>query len=203
MITHRPLTIDDCEQLTNLFKERPELFNGYTDDLYKNHFLNLIPRILIDPLWFNLGLFVDGHLHGVGLMRELPSSPAWLWAHWVMKKGSMIHLASEEGLKTLRNLDQDLFDEMEINRKLNRIFLAYRAENNTVRSIGTPGDVSFEKTIRLINRQGMTRISKYQFILDCIVEPNALPKYKYQQEFLLNRTWPIRTGICVGVLKHD
>jgi hypothetical protein len=198
MITHRQLTINDHDQLLDLFTQRPELFNGYTDDQYKNQLPTLIPKMLINPLWFNLGIFVDGYLQGAGLMKELTTAPAWAWAHWVIRKGSMSYLATEEGLKTLRNLDQELFDEMENNRKLNRIFLAYRAEDASLRSIG-----SFERIIRSINRQGATRISRYQFVVDCIVEPNTLPKYEYQRSLLLNRPWPIRTGVCMGVLQSN
>ena len=201
MITHRPLTINDAEQLIEIVQQRPELFNGYSDEQYKNQIPTMIPEILSNPLWFNLGFFVDGQLYGAGLMKEFSSSPAWCWAHWVVRRGAAGYIASEEGLKVLRDLDQDLFDEMEINRKLSRIFLAYRADQldkPQTRSIGT-----FERVMKLINRQGDTRISKYEFFTECLVEPDTMPKYEYQQAMLLNRTWPIRVGICVGNLKKD
>ena len=74
MITHRQLTINDHDQLLDLFTQRPELFNGYTDDQYKNQLPTLIPKMLINPLWFNLGIFVGGYLQGAGLMKELTTA---------------------------------------------------------------------------------------------------------------------------------
>ena len=62
MITHRPLTINDAEQLIEIVQQRPELFNGYSDEQYKNQSPTMIPEILSNPLWFNLGFFVDGQL---------------------------------------------------------------------------------------------------------------------------------------------
>ena len=94
-----------------------------------------------------------------------------------------------------RQWDQILFDEMEINRKLNRFFLVYENRNdNTLKSAGFG-----ERLFTWMGRQGY-RVSKYQFITDCELEPNAEPKYEYQKYLLANRTWPIPLSIRMGVL---
>ena len=46
------------------------------------------------------------------------------------------------------------------------------------------------------------RLTKYKWFTDCVIEPNTLPKYAYQKAIAMNRTWPIRTIIRMGVLSE-
>ena len=46
-------------------------------------------------------------------------------------------------------------------------------------------------------------MSKYVFATDCIIEPNTMPKYEYQKNLILNRTWPIKIGIRTCLKKDE
>jgi hypothetical protein len=205
-ISQRPLTIDDAEQLINIVEERPEVFMTYTDDHFKNELISNIPQMLQDPYYFNIGLFVDGVLEGAGMMKEFKSTPAWCWAHWVLRKtahhGRLTPENTAQFKKVMKSIDEDLFDEMEVHRKLNRFFFCSLNDNddkNKLRSINSIE--SYHRVIKLISRDGPTRAAQYQVITDCVVEPYTLPKYSYQQEMTLNRTWPIKLRVSMAVLQ--
>jgi hypothetical protein len=197
MFTYRQLDINDTDQLTDLLLERPEVFNGYTDDEFKNHCKTLAPTVLSENLWFVMGLFMDGKLHGVGMMREISNSPAWVWGHWVGRKTDFHKVFSEDGLKVFRAMDNDVFNEMEQTRKLNRYFVAYRIHENVDGTLKTVG--MSDRFFQWLRSKGVNRGTSYKFFNDCIIEPNTLPKYQYQQAIVLNRTWPIKLGIRLGL----
>ena len=204
-ISHRPLTINDAEQLINIIEERPEVFMGYSDDHFKNELITRIPDILKDPYYFNLGLFVDGYLEGAGMMKELTSSPSWAWAHWVVKKkiyeGRLTPEYITQFRKVLLSMDHDLFDEMEVHRKLNRFFFCSLTDDNNNNKLRAVNSLEpYERLMKVISREGPTRVSKYQLTTDAVIEPFTLPRYDYQQQMVLNRIWPIKLRVCMAVL---
>ena len=67
-----------------------------------------------------------------------------------------------------------------------------------IRSLG-----SADRFFNLINKVKDTRMSKYVFATDCIIEPNTMPKYEYQKNLILNRTWPIKIGIRTCLKKDE
>jgi hypothetical protein len=140
MIENRPLNLNDCEQLIKLIKSRPETFNGYTDDQLKHRVENdiekIIPLYFVDPLYYIPGIFVDGKLFGALICKEFSNAPCWSWGYWI-SDGHHEKMYTTEGAKAFRAWDQILFDEMEINRKLNRFFVVYENRNdNTLKSTG-------------------------------------------------------------------
>ena len=198
MIENRPLNLNDCEQLIKLIKSRPETFNGYTDDQLKHRVEHdiekIIPLYFVDPLYYIPGIFVDGKLFGALICKEFSNAPCWSWGYWI-SDGHHEKMYTTEGAKAFRAWDQILFDEMEINRKLNRFFIVYENRNdNTLKSTGFG-----ERLFTWMGRQGY-RVSKYQFMTDCEIEPNTEPKYEYQKQLLTNRTWPIPLSVRMGIL---
>jgi hypothetical protein len=208
IISYRPLTIDDADQVISIIEQRPEVFMGYTDDYFKNSLISQIPEILKDPYYFNMGFFVDGELTGAGIMKEFVNTPAWCWAYWLVKKATLQRWLNPENLPQFRevmnSMDVALFDEMEKNRKLNRFFFASLMDgsNNKLRTANTIE--SYERVMQLINRGWCpSRVSRYQFFNDSIVEPYELPKYSYQQDIIGFRSWPIKIRICMAVMKPE
>ena len=198
MIENRPLNINDCDQLLKLMKARPYTFNGYTDDQLKftidYEIDKNVPSYFNDPLYYMPGIFVDGRLFGALICKEFSNSPSWTWGYWI-SDGHHEKMYTVEGAKAFRQWDQILFDEMEINRKLNRFFIVYENRNdNTLKSAGFS-----ERLFTWMGRQGY-RVSKYQFITDCEIESNTEPKYEYQKQLLTNRTWSIPLSIRMGIL---
>ena len=51
MIENRPLTINDCDQLIQLMKNKPYTFNGYTDQHLQHYFQQEIDIII--PTYFS------------------------------------------------------------------------------------------------------------------------------------------------------
>jgi hypothetical protein len=198
MIENRPLNIDDCDQLIQLMKSRSSTFNGYTDQELQHQFAHdidiTVPYYFTNPLYYIPGVFVDGKLSVAVICKEFSNSPCWAWGYWLSDgRNNLMH--TKEGVMALKQWDQTLFDEMEVSRKLNRFFLVYENRyNNTVKSTGFD-----ERLFTWMGRQGY-RVSNYQFITDCELEPNTEPKYEYQKQLLSNRTWPIPLRIRMGVL---
>jgi hypothetical protein len=198
MIENRPLNINDCDQLIQLMKNKPYTFNNYTDQHLQHHFQHeidiTIPTFFANPLYYIPGIFIDGKLFGALICKEFSNSPCWAWGYWI-SNGRQETISSKEGIMAFRQWDQILFDEMEINRKLNRFFTVYEHGNNTTLKSAGFG----ERLFAWMGRQGY-RISRYQFMTDCEIEPNTEPKYDYQKQLLTNRTWPIPLSIRMGVL---
>jgi len=103
---------------------------------------------------------------------------------------------TSEGVKIFREADSKIFDEMEVNRKLNRFYLSYRASDNSdnLKNAGMS-----DRMFTWMNRMKY-RVSRYKFYTDSIVEAGQLPKYQYQKELLGNKTWPFKTAIRIGFL---
>jgi hypothetical protein len=199
MITYRPLTINDCDQLIDVVKSRPYIFNDYTDDDFQKTIVDIVPIWFTNPLFYVPGVFIDGVLTGAMVVKESASSPVWTWGHWVQAPGHVTRMYSDEGVRAFKEMNTMVFDEMEINRKLNRIYVAYNmSEGNSGLKIAGMSD----RMLPWMRRQGF-RIANYKFYTDCIVEPGTLPKYPYQQELILNRSWPIKIAIRIGMLQSN
>ena len=199
MITNnRPLTVNDYEELVSLMKSRPYTFNGYTDkklqDTINYNIEQEVYSWLNDPLYYIPAIFVDGKLFGAMICKEFENSPCWTWGYWV-NYGNLPDVMSVEILKSFREWDRALFDEMEINRKLNRFFVCFRtADKDGLKSTGMS-----ERLFQWMGRQNY-RVARYKFITDCIIEADTLPKYEYQKNLLTNRSWPFDVAIRLGVL---
>jgi hypothetical protein len=202
MITHRQLTNSDIEQMIVMINARPDVFMGYTDDQFKNNIITILPKIISNPLYFNLGLFSDGHLLGFGLMKEMTTQPAWVWGYWLTNRDSFKTFMSADLSKTLARIDNDLFDEMEQSRKLFKFYASH--PNTSPRSTDLKSINSADRLINFLTRyqanRGITfRSASYKFYNECIIPANTLPKYDYQQAIMANRTWPINTLIRVAI----
>lgn len=201
MITYRPLTLKDKDQVVELYKLRPNVFDGYSDDQVKKDIDESIPKWFESDLYYIPGLFVDGKLFGCLIAKEAENTPSWTWGHWISHPGYISEMYNGDGFKSLRDADQMLFDEMEINRKLSRVFLVYQLKDQDsdekVKSIVRGHDRLFT----WLRKWGF-RLSRYQFFTDCIVEPGTMPKYAYQKAITMDRTWPVHVTIRMGVLSE-
>jgi hypothetical protein len=199
MITYRPLTINDCDELINLLQLRPYIFNNYTDADFKNTITSSAPKWFLDPTFFVPGIFINGELTGAMVLKESSSAPVWTWGHWIHKPGHVAKMYSEEGVRVFKEADQLVFDEMEVARKLNRVYVAYNMSegNQGLKAAGMS-----DRMLPWMRRQGF-RIANYKFYTDCIVEPNTMPRYSYQKDLILNRTWPIKVALRIGMLQSS
>ena len=196
-VTYRPLTINDCDQFIDLMKERPYLFNGYHDPDWHKTILNIAPKWFEDPLYFFPGLWIDGKLLGTIVAKESASSPSWAWGHWVGRAGFVGTIYSEEGVKVFKHADQEIFDEMEVKRKLNRLFVSYRLDDRNGTSLKNAG--MSDRIFAWMGRNNF-RVARYKFYTDCEVEPGEEAKYSYQKELLGNRVWPFKVAVRLGML---
>lgn len=196
MISYRQLTLNDSEQFISLVKSRPETFNGYTDTDFESYVLTSIPRWLVSPKNYVLGLFAENVLSGVIVALESDHSPSWSWAYWITKPGFIFKLfAEKKGLDMFREADSELFYEMEVRRKLNRFFVSYRSQEVTGLKSAGMSDRLFE----VMRRHGF-QVARYKFITDCVIEPGEMAKYSYQRALVANRIWPIKLEIRMGIL---
>jgi hypothetical protein len=196
-LSYRPLDINDCEQLIDLLKERPYLFNGYHDPEWNKKILEIAPKWFEDPLYHFPALWVDGRLLGAIIAKESASSPSWTWGHWVGRSGFVTTMYSEEGVKIFKHADNEIFDEMEVRRKLNRFFVSYRY-NDSEKSHSKNAGMS-DRMFAWMSRNNF-RVSQYKFYTDCEVEAGQTAKYAYQRELLGNQSWPFKTVIRLGML---
>lgn len=195
MLTYKILKLDDTDELSNLMLSRPEVFNGYTDDAHKKYIKESVPEFLTNNLFFSIGICFNNELIGCLITKEFTTAPAWCWAHWLMKKS--FNLANYKDLfELVKELDHVLFNEMENVRNLNRFHFAYKADGEGVRNLG-----SADRFLQWASKIKTTRISEYQFMRDGILEPNTMPKYDYQKNMILNRTWPLKLGFRICVKK--
>lgn len=195
-LSYRPLTINDCDEFIDLMKERPYLFNGHHDPEWHKTILELAPKWFKNPLYFFPGLWVDGRLLGTIVAKESSTSPSWAWGHWVGRPGFVGTMYSDEGVKIFKHADQEIFDEMEVRRKLNRIMLSYRMsdDKNHLKNVGMS-----DRIFAWMGRNNF-RFARYKFYTDCTIEPGTLPKYQYQQDLVGNRTWPFTVAVRIGML---
>jgi hypothetical protein len=209
MLTLRQLTTHDLDDLRAIANDRPEVFNGYSDEQYKKSLSEHIGEsMLSNPLFFNLGIFRGDELIGAGFAKEMTSQPAWVWGYWVMKKGGFGNLMERSEnitdlFKVMEELDRVIFEEMEDRRKLNRFYIAYPYETKDANGLRTVG--FGDRLISFLTRTSprKRRINNYKFFTDCVIEPDTVPKYPYQQQLLADRTYPIKLGIRMACLDSD
>jgi hypothetical protein len=208
MLTIRQLVVQDHESIQRLIGERPEVFNGYTDDAYKKLVTETInEELLTNPLFFNLGMFHNDQLIGAGFFKEFTTQSAWVWGYWVGNKGNLGSIVrSREDIEdfhlAMRQMDKILFEEMEDKRKLNRFYLAYPYVSTDTAGLRSAnmGNRLIDFLTRNNKFKDNTRINRYKFLTDCLIEPNTTPKYPYQQQIIGNRTYPIKLGIRIAFL---
>ncbi len=196
-LTYRPLDINDCDQFIDLLTERPYLFNGHYDPDWHKAILERAPKWFKDPLYFFPGVWADGNLIGVLVAKESSGSPSWAWGHWISRQGFLTTMYSNEGVKVFKLTDQEIFDEMEIRRKLNRFYLSYRVFDENSQSLKNTG--MSDRIFAWMGRNNY-RVSRYKFYTDCTVEAGQTAKYSYQRELLANKVWPFKTAIRIGFL---
>lgn len=199
MLNIKILQNEDQDNLKNLFLKNPQVFNGYTDSQYRNYLLESTETMLNDKLFFNVGIFNKNNLVGAIILKEFSTAPAWCWAHHLFENQGFF-LDNWKGLINLiSELDKIIFNEMENNRNLNRWHFAYNAEQSGIRSVG-----GVERLLKFGQAQNISNnMSKYHFETECVLEPNCIPKYAYQKNMILNRTWPIKIGIRTAFKIRD
>jgi len=195
-IYYKTLEYNDKDQLIELLTLRPQVFNGYSDDKFKNSMLSKVDEFFEDRSYFLPGVWADDKLIGTIIARESVSSPSWVWGHWVSRPDTTSLIYSFEGIKVFRQADFEIFNEMETNRGLNRFFVAYKVEDDTnhLKSVGM-SDRLFTKMSK-----SNFRVSRYKFITDCEVEAGCEAKYAYQRAILGERVWPFKVAVRMGVL---
>jgi hypothetical protein len=195
-LSYRPLTINDCDELIDLLKERPYLFNGHHDPEWHKTILELAPKWFKNSLYFIPGVWADNRLIGTLIAKESSNSPSWAWGHWISRAGFLTTMYSDEGVKIFKQTDHEIFEEMEVRRKLNRIVLSYKisGDDKNLKNAGMS-----DRIFAWMGRNNF-RVARYKFYTDCIIEPGTLPKYQYQQDLIGNRTWPFSIAVRTGML---
>ena len=194
---YKPLNYSDVDKLTNLLNQRPYVFNGHYDPKWHENIIKLPSKWLTDSLYFIPGIWNDDELIAAIILKESASSPSWAWGHWVTKQGSTSLMYTSEGVEIFREADRQIFDEMEINRNLNRFYLSYKLADEPSNNLKNAG--MSDRMFTWMNRMNY-RVSKYKFYTDSIINAGEVPKYQYQKELLGNKTWPFRTAIRIGFL---
>ena len=198
----RQLNSSDEAAFIALVKTRPQTFMGYSDDAFQESITVNIPNWLSNPLCFCIGVFDDAEMTGAMVAIESPYSPSWTWAYWVSKVGMIGTIFDknsanpDEGIKTFRELDKLLFNEMETKRGLTRFFVAYPhiSSSNALRSSKSADRFwTFMKRLNLFT-------SRYEIYEDALISAESMPKYEYQKQIIGNRSWPIDLAIKMCVL---
>lgn len=202
MITYRELDLNDTEQAMDIVRDRPDVFMGYSDDIFKNDMLETIPLALVNSMFFNIGMFENGHLLGFCIMKELTAQPAWVWGHWILRKTDQSKMISPESFKALGQADNLLFEEMEQRRGLRRFFVAYRYNGQTAQDLRSMNAGDRLLTFMAKYPHYGFRATKYKFYTESLVPANTMPNYAYQQAIIGDRTWPIDLGIRLAVLSE-
>lgn len=195
-IYYKALDYKDKDQLRELLEMRPHVFNGYTDDKFKDFMLGNVDEFFNDSSYFMPGVWADDKLIGTLIAKESAGSPSWVWGHWVSRPNTTSIIYSADGNRVFKQTDQELFNEMETRRGLNRFFVAYKAsEDNThLKNTGMS-----DRLFTLMSRLNF-RVSRYKFITDCEVEAGEEAKYAYQRAILGDRIWPFKVAVRMGVL---
>ena len=198
----RQLNSSDEAAFIALVKTRPQTFMGYSDDAFQESITVNIPNWLSNPLCFCMGVFDGAEMTGAMVAIESPYSPSWTWAYWVSKVGMIGTIFDknsanpDEGIKTFRELDKLLFNEMETKRGLTRFFVAYPhiSSSNALRSSKSADRFwTFMKRLNLFT-------SRYEIYEDALISAESMPKYEYQKQIIGNRSWPIDLAIKMCVL---
>jgi hypothetical protein len=199
-LSYKPLTINECDQFIDLLKSRPHVFNGYHDPEWFKTILTAVPKWFKNPLYFLPSIWADGDLIATIILKESANSPSWAWGHWVTKIGSPALMYTTDGVNIFREADRQIFDEMEVNRNLNRMMLSYRYEDQVGDRLKNAG--MSDRMFAWMSRNNY-RVARYKFYTDCTVEANKEAKYTYQRELLGNRTWPFKTAVRIGFLPEQ
>lgn len=198
----RQLNSSDEAAFIALVKTRPQTFMGYSDDAFQESITVNIPNWLSNPLCFCIGVFDDAEMTGAMVAIESPYSPSWTWAYWVSKVGMIGTIFDknsvnpDEGIKTFRELDKLLFNEMETKRGLTRFFVAYPhiSSSSALRSSRSADRFwTFMKRLNLFT-------SRYEIYEDALISAESMPKYEYQKQIIGNRVWSIDLSIKMCVL---
>ena len=198
----RQLNSSDVDAFIALVKTRPQTFMGYSDDAFQESITVNIPNWLSNPLCFCMGVFDDAEMTSAMVAIESPYSPSWTWAYWISKVGMIGTIFDknsanpDDGIKTFRELDKLLFNEMETKRGLTRFFYAYPhiSSSNALRSSRSADRFwTFMKRLNLFT-------SRYEIYEDALISANSLPKYEYQKQIIGNRVWSIDLSIKMCVL---
>lgn len=200
-VEYKEVTKKDIDQVLRLFESKPLVYNTVSDDEFKNKFKNVLEEGLNDPLCFFPGIFVDGELYAFVFIKEIPSSPSWVWVYHILKPKSLSILVKPEFLNAFIDLDKAIYQELEVKRKLNRCYFVYPYDDSSnLRMTG-----SIERLWDFVKKSYKYDAinSRYKFFNDCFIEKNTLPKYQYQKELIGNRTWPIDLCVRIGIIQSN
>ena len=199
-IIYRSLTIEDKDQLIELFESNPTVYYKYTDDQFRRNFKELLEEELNNPLCFFPSIFVDDKLCTTLFLKESADAPSWIFTYYMLR-GAQTIIWRPEYLDAFVELDKDLTNEMIIKRKLNRMYIVYPYEEKlTIGTIGGPERL-YKYLQKLRNYESI--YSKIELYTECIVKANTLPKYPYQQRLIGERTWPFDLAIRIGMVKSE
>ena len=196
-LSYRPLTLNDYDDLIDIINERPYVFNGHYDADWHSSIIKQPQTWLTDPLFFIPSIWYNQELIAAIILKENYSSPSWTWGHWVTKQGSPSLMYTTEGVNVFREADRQIFNEMEINRKLNRFYVAYKIDSNSSDNLKNAG--MSDRIFAWMNRMNY-RVSKYKFYTDSIIFAGEIPKYQYQKDLIGNKIWPFDIAIKIGFL---
>ena len=201
--TIRPLDANKDEaELISLFKSNPTTLLRQRSPELIDEMISTIPTLMNDPLYFTLVTELDGELTGILCAKEFEFQPAWTWGYWMHKPGKLTGIWLADGFKMAKMLTDQLYEEMEDRRKLNRFFWSFPDDQNEESSIKTAGNM-----LRVLDSsfgvRFAPRVRNYTFFDDCFIPAGTIPKYPYQQAISGNRTWGVDTRIRMGVLNDS
>lgn len=197
-VTSKVLEKSNQEQLLQLVNARLMTFNnGFQDNEFKINWPKIVNGWFDSPLCYMVGMFDNEELLGSMIALESAHSPSWSWVYWISSTDNIYETFIQgDGLESLRQADKLIFDEMEINRGLNRFFVhnGYKSKDFGIKTTG------MNSRLLAIMKRYNFRVSNYHLITDCIIPAGEMAKYSYQRELHGNRTWPMDTEIKMAVL---
>lgn len=200
-ITYRPLTINDKDQLIELFESNPMVYYKHTDQQFQEKFKELLIQELSNPLCFFPSIFIDEKIYTTLYLKESSDAPSWIFVYYMFRSAQLSTFSQPKYIDAAIELDKGIINEMIIKRKLNRVYFTFPyEEKSTLRSVG-----SMDRLYRYIQkvRQYESVYSMMNLYTDCIVKANTLPTYPYQQRLIGDRTWPFDLSIRVGMIKSE
>jgi len=198
----RPLDASKDEvELISLFKSNPTTLLMQRSPGLIDEMISMIPTLINNPLYFTLVTELDGELTGILCAKEFEFQPAWTWGYWMHKPGKLTSIWLEDGFKITKMLTDQLFEEMEDRRKLNRFFWSFPDDQNEV---GVKKAGSMDRLLASnIGVKLMPRARNYTFFDDCFIPVGTMPKYPYQQAIAGNRIQDVDIRIRMGVLNDS
>ena len=193
------LSPSDIDQLVELFLAKPLVFTKHTDVKFQEEFVALLKDEIQNPHCFFPSIFVDEKLYLSIYLKETIDAPSFIWAYELVRQGALSAILKPDFLDAAIKLEQAIYQEMIVKRNLNRIYFAYPYDEN----VSTRSVNSIERIHKYIkkSRNYESIISKFELFTDCIVRKDTLPKYKYQQKIIGERTWPFDIAIRIAMLK--